>query len=430
MIKTDLSGVMPFVSKADIENITEAKLAHQRLLSGEGIGAGYTGWIHLPETYDREEFSRIKDTAQQIISDSDVLIVIGIGGSYLGARAIIELLKTAEYNNISKDTPDIYYAGINLSGYYLDHIVDIIKDRDFSINYISKSGSTMEPGIAFRVIRKLLVDKYGEEEAARRTYVTTSPSGSSLMDYAVKKGFKTFSIPSDIGGRYSVFSAVGLLPVAVAGIDLDRLMAGARYEMNQLRNADDNNPAFLYANARRLLYKQGKKIELLSSFDPSFRYLGEWWRQLFAESEGKNHSGIFPSTTAFTTDLHSMGQYVQDGERIITETIVSFGGAPSVLTIPKDEDNFDNLNYLSGMNIEDINKLAIPATKAAHIDGGVPVIEIRADGRSEYDLGALLYFFELSCGISGYMAGIMPFDQPGVEAYKRNIAALLGKPSL
>lgn len=428
MVKVDLSGVTPFINERELYDHTKTKAAHDLLQSGSGMGAEYTGWIQLPELRDLRELARIKTAASKIKNHSEALVVIGIGGSYLGARAVIELLRSPNYNLLPKSTPDIFFVGNNLSSNAILEILTLVKDRNFSVNVISKSGTTTEPAVAFRIFKKLLEEKYGTEGAKQRVFATTSKSNGALRKLSEREGYETFIIPDDIGGRYSVLTAVGLLPIAVAGIDIDLLLEGAGAEMRMLREKSGENPAWQYANARQRLYTMGKKMEILSSFEPYFRYMGEWWKQLFGESEGKNGIGIFPATAEFTADLHSLGQYIQDGERTLLETIVSFENAPSELFIPFDPSDDDGLNYLSGLDFGYVNAQAQIATKAAHIKGGVPVIEIDAGKISEGNVGALIYFFQMSCGISGYVSGVNPFDQQGVDEYKRNMFALLGKP--
>ena len=427
MIKIDVSGIKSFVDGFALSDLTSAHKAHISLLNGTGAGAAFTGWVNLPEKFDRAEISAIKSAANRIVSSSDVLVVIGIGGSYLGSRAVIELLKSPFYNSIKKGTPDIYFVGNNMSGSYIEKIISLIGERDFSVNVISKSGTTMEPAIAFRIFKKLLEDKYGKDGARKRIYATTDREKGALKSMADKEGYETFVVPGDVGGRYSVLTSVGLLPAAAAGVDIEALLRGAEKEMKIIKN-DPNNSAYMYANARQILYKSGKKIEILASSEPGFHYMTEWWKQLFGESEGKGQQGIFPAGVDFTTDLHSMGQYIQDGERIIMETLVSFKESASELAVPYDEENEDSINYVAGKTFSCINSAAMSGTKSAHISGGVPVMEILVDRIDEENIGALIYFFETACAISGYMSGINPFDQPGVEAYKKNMFSLLGRP--
>ena len=429
MIKTDISGILPFINEKELFALrAEAQSAHELLENGCGAGGEYTGWLKLPEGPDVEEQGRIIKAAEQIKKDSDILVVIGIGGSYLGARAAIELLKCPEYNLIKKDTPNIIFAGNNLSGEYLARMLDFVRGSDFSINVISKSGTTTEPAIAFRLFKKLLEEKYGTEGAKRRIYATTDRARGALKQLADSEGYETFAVPDDIGGRFSVLTAVGLLPIAVAGIDVGKILSGAAVERKKLSVKNESNEAWIYAMARQLLYRKGKKTEILACFEPAFKYMTEWWKQLFGESEGKDGRGIFPAGVEYTADLHSMGQYIQDGERLLLETFVSFETARSNLTVPCEKDDLDGLNYLAGRDLLEINRAALEATKAAHIKGGVPCIELKLSGITEESFGALVYFFEFACGISGYMEGVNPFNQPGVEEYKRNMFILLGKP--
>jgi len=424
MLKIDVSNVD--IRKEDLMSYEKCVLdAYQSLLNKSGKGSEFTGWINLPENYDKEEFLRIKKTAEKIKRDSDVLIVIGIGGSYLGARAVIEFLKSPNYNLKNKDTPDIFFVGNTLSGNYYNEIIEILGDRDFSVNVISKSGTTTEPAIAFRIFRQLLEKKYGDA-CKDRIYVTTDKSRGALLTQAIKYGYERFVIPDDVGGRYSVLTAVGLLPIACAGIDIDKLIAGAHKQMKLL--PDMQNPAFLYAAVRNELYKRGKTTEILASFEPSFKYMSEWFKQLFGESEGKDHKGIFPVSMEFTADLHSLGQYIQDGVRNIFETVVFFDNPMSDLEVYDCMDDSDGIQYLEGKKLSYINDMAREGTLRAHVDGGVPNIKIELTNMDEEDLGRLIYFFELSCAVSGYLLGVNPFDQPGVEAYKKNMFKLLGKP--
>lgn len=430
MVKTDISGVFPFISEDEVLSLSgEARRAHELLESGGGSGGEYTGWVRLPENTDTAELECLIRAAERIKSGSDTLVVIGVGGSYLGARAVIELLKSPEYNLITKDTPNIIFAGNNLSGAYLRRMLDFVRDRDFSINVVSKSGTTTEPAVAFRLFRELLEQKYGAAEAGRRIFATTDKSRGALKTMADSAGYETFAVPGDIGGRYSVLTAVGLLPMAVAGLDIERILKGARIEREALSEKGIGNEAWRYAMARQALYRAGKRVEVLACFEPEFRFMGEWWKQLFGESEGKNGRGLFPASVEYTADLHSMGQYIQDGERILAETFVSFEAAGDGLRVPEDRKDLDGLNYLSGRSLAEINRAALEAAKKAHIKGGVPCIELKTGKITEETLGALVYFFEYACGLSGYMEGVNPFDQPGVEEYKRNMFRLLGKPS-
>ncbi len=403
--------------------------AHEWLQNGTGRGNDYTGWVNLPRDYDKEEYARIKAAAKKIQSDSKALVVIGIGGSYLGARSAIELLCSNNYNLIKKNTPNIYFAGSGLSGDAMQEIVDLLGDDDFSINVISKSGTTTEPAVAFRFFKALMEKKYGKEGAAKRIYATTDKARGALKALADAEGYETFVVPDDVGGRYSVLTAVGLLPIAVAGIDLDEVMRGAADMMETCRQADfAANPAWQYATARTDLYAQGKKIEILAGYEPRFRFFAEWWKQLYGESEGKENKGIFPASVEFTADLHSMGQYIQEGERHLFETVVRFGKSKNTILVPYDETDGDGLNFLAGKDMDFIATQAMDGTLLAHVEGGVPNLIIRAEENNAYTYGELVYFFEYACGLSGYMLGVNPFDQPGVEAYKKNMFALLGKP--
>ncbi len=428
MLKADISGVNGFLTGEELDDLAEAKAAQALLYSGEGAGSDFTGWVRLPENYDREELARIKKAAEKIKSDSKALVVIGIGGSYLGARAAIELLRSPNYNLLPKDTPEIYFAGNNLSGEYLSQIMNLVKDKDFSVNVISKSGTTTEPAVAFRLFKSLLEAKYGAEGARGRIYATTDRAKGALKQLADSEGYETFVVPDDIGGRYSVLTAVGLLPIACAGIDVDGIMRGAYDEMKALESTGNDNPALIYASARQKLFRKGKGTEILACYEPAFRFMAEWWKQLYGESEGKDGKGIFPASVELTADLHSMGQYIQEGSRTLMETVVSFESPRASVQVPFDKENTDGLNYLAGRDMQLVNSTALKATKLAHIDGGVPVMEVKLDKICEYSFGELVYFFEFACGVSGYMSGVNPFNQPGVEAYKKNMFALLGKP--
>ncbi|MBR2895962.1 MAG: glucose-6-phosphate isomerase [Oscillospiraceae bacterium] len=403
--------------------------SHEWLQNATGRGNDFTGWVNLPRDYDKEEYERIKAAAKKIQSDSKALVVIGIGGSYLGARSAIELLRSNNYNLLKKNTPNIYFAGNGLSGDALQEVVDLLGDDDFSVNVISKSGTTTEPAVAFRFFKNLMEKKYGKEEAAKRIYATTDKARGALKSLADAEGYETFVVPDNVGGRFSVLTAVGLLPIAVAGIDLDEVMRGAADMMETCRAADfDTNPAWQYAAARTDLYRQGKKIEILAGYEPRFRFFSEWWKQLYGESEGKENKGIFPASVEFTADLHSMGQYIQEGERHMFETVVRFGKSANTITVPHDETDGDGLNFLAGKDMDFIATQAMDGTLLAHVEGGVPNLIIRAGEINEYTYGELVYFFEYACGVSGYLLGVNPFDQPGVEAYKKNMFALLGKP--
>ena len=403
--------------------------AHTWLQEAPGRGSDFVGWVNLPRDYDKEEFARIQAAAKKIQSDSRALVGIGIGGSYLGARAAIELLRSNNYNLLEKDTPNIYFSGNGLSGDSLQEVMDLLGDQDFSVNVISKSGTTTEPAVAFRFFKAMLEKKYGKAEAAKRIYATTDKARGALKSLADAEGYETFVVPDDVGGRYSVLTAVGLLPIAVAGVDLEKLMAGAADMMETCRKADlTSNPAWQYAAARSDLYAQGKKIEILAGYEPRFRFFAEWWKQLYGESEGKENKGLFPASVEFTADLHSMGQYIQQGERHMFETVVRFGPSRSKLQVPYDEADGDGLNFLAGKDMDFIATQAMDGTLLAHVEGGVPNLIVRAGSVDAYTCGELIYFFEYACGLSGYLLGVNPFDQPGVEAYKKNMFALLGKP--
>lgn len=403
------------------------RTADRMLREKTGAGNAFLGWLDLPENYDREEFARIKSAASRIRKDCDAFIIIGIGGSYLGAKAIIDFLAGA--NECEGNTPEIYYAGCNVSAAYMNDLLRVCENKNVCINVISKSGTTTEPAVAFRVLRAFLEKKYGVDEARRRIYVTTDKARGTLKSFADKQGYETFVVPDDIGGRFSVLTAVGLLPVAVAGVDIDALMQGANEARLAYANADlDTNIAYKYAAIRNILYRKGKCLEILVSYEPFAANLQEWWKQLYGESEGKDGKGIFPSSLVFSTDLHSLGQYIQQGERMLFETVLSINDTGSTLTIPYDEANIDGLNFLAGRDLNELKKTAMHATQIAHTDGDVPNVHIELEARNAFCLGHLIYFFELACAISGYLLGVNPFDQPGVEAYKKNMFALLGKP--
>ena len=399
-----------------------------KLESGSGAGGDFTGWVHLPRDYDKEEFARIQAAAERIRSDSQALVVIGIGGSYLGARAVVELLHSPNFNLTHKDGPEIYFAGNGLSSDAMLEVIDLVKDKDFSVNVISKSGTTTEPAVAFRIFKALLEEKYGREGARKRIYATTDARKGALKGLADAEGYEEFVVPDAVGGRYSVLTAVGLLPIACAGIDIAALMEGAAQAMEELARPGADNPAWQYAAARHALYTGGKKVEILAAYEPSFRFFGEWWKQLYGESEGKEGKGLFPASVEFTADLHSMGQYIQEGERLMFETVVRFDKSRGSITIPHDPDNVDGLNFLAGKELSFVAEQAMRGTLLAHVDGGVPNLVVEADARDERTVGQLIYFFEYACGLSGYLLGVNPFDQPGVEAYKKNMFALLGKP--
>ena len=429
----DDSAAKAFVSADEIKNMEKLVLtAKEELVTKTGAGNDFLGWIELPSKYNKAEFARIKKAAEKIQSDSDVLLVIGIGGSYLGARAAIDFLRHSFYNNIPKSkrkTPEIYYVGNSISTQYMAHLKDVIGDRDFSINMISKSGTTTEPAIAFRVFKKMLIDKYGKKEAAKRIYATTDKARGALKKVADEEGYEEFVVPDDIGGRFSVLTAVGLLPIAVSGADLDLLMKGARDMKKVCLEAEyEKNPALKYAAVRNILLRKGKSIEILANYEPALHYIAEWWKQLYGESEGKDQKGIFPAAVDLTTDLHSMGQFIQDGQRTLFETVMELDGADCDIIIEKEDVDLDGLNYLAGKTVDFVNKSAMKGTCLAHTDGGVPQLKIYIPDRTEYSLGQLFYFFEFACGVSGYLLGVNPFNQPGVESYKKNMFALLGKP--
>lgn len=429
----DYSLAKKFVGDDEIklmENIVET--AKDTLLSKNGAGNDFLGWINLPVDYDKEEFARIKKAAEKIQSDSDVLVVIGIGGSYLGARAAIEFLRHGFYNSVDKSvrkTPEIYYAGNSISGTYLSQLIQTIGDRDFSVNIISKSGTTTEPAIAFRVFKEMMENKYGKEEAAKRIYATTDKEKGALKNLASEEGYETFVVPDDVGGRFSVLTAVGLLPIAVSGADLDQLMEGAQ-SMRKLclETPAMQNDSVMYAAVRNALHRKGKMVEVLANYEPFFHYVGEWWKQLYGESEGKDQKGIFPASVDLTTDLHSMGQFIQDGSRIMYETVMELESPSLDITLKEEAVDLDGLNYLAGKTLDFVNKNAMKGTQLAHTDGNVPNLVIRVPEQNEFCLGELFYFFEFACGVSGYILGVNPFNQPGVESYKKNMFALLGKP--
>ena len=408
------------------------ELANEVLTSKSGAGSDFLGWVDLPENYDKDEFARIKKAAEKIKNDSEVLIVIGIGGSYLGAKAAIEFLSHSFYNNLPKDkrkTPEIYFAGTNMSGVYLQHLIEVVGDRDFSVNVISKSGTTTEPAVAFRVFKKMLEEKYGKEEAAKRIYATTDKEKGALKTLATAEGYETFVVPDNVGGRFSVLTAVGLLPIAAAGINIDELMAGAKDAMNDFANKNmDENQALQYAAVRNILHRKGKDLELMVNYEPRVHYLAEWWKQLFGESEGKDGKGLYPTSADFSADLHSLGQYIQEGKRLFFETVVSIGKPEVEFVIESDKDNLDGLNFIAGKTLDYVNKKATDGVILAHIDGNVPNLGVNIPEATPYHLGYTFYFFEKACGVSGYLLGVNPFDQPGVEAYKKNMFALLGKP--
>ena len=405
------------------------KAAHEALHSGTGLGNDFIGWLNLPTDYDKEEFARIKAAAKKIQSNCEIFVVIGIGGSYLGARAAIDFLKSPNYNDLCKDTPKIYYIGNSISSNALAELLEICEGKEISINMISKSGTTTEPAIAFRVFRDLLEKKYGKDGAKDHIFCTTDKSRGTLKALADREGYETFVVPDDVGGRYSVLTAVGLLPIAVSGADIDALMAGAKAAQDAFADPDLNsNDCYKYAAIRNLLYRKGKEIEILVSYEPAFVMMNEWFKQLYGESEGKNQTGIFPTSVIFSTDLHSMGQYIQDGSRTLFETVVLFDKVQREVVIGNDPENLDGLNFLTGKTMDYVNRKAFEGTVLAHNDGGVPNIILNVDAMDEYNLGYLIYFFEKACAISGYLLGVNPFNQPGVESYKKNMFALLGKP--
>ena len=428
MLKLDLSNASAFLPQDYLSSRMEAlEKARVMLAEHNGPGGDFTGWVRLPEEYDKEEFARIQAAARKIRSDSDVLVVIGIGGSYLGARAVIELLGSADHK-LSPNKPEIFFAGNGLSTDAMGDLMDYLEGKDWSINIISKSGTTTEPAVAFRVFKGLLEEKYGKEEARKRIYATTDAKKGALKGLADAEGYEEFVVPDAVGGRYSVLTAVGLLPIAVAGVDIEALMAGAAEAMDVLAQPGADNIAWQYAAARNALYDAGKAVELLVGYEPAFRFFAEWWKQLYGESEGKEGKGLLPASVEFTADLHSMGQYIQQGQRILLETVVKFSKSRRTITIPNDPDNVDGLNFLTGKPLQFVAEQAMRGTLLAHVDGGVPNLVVEADARDERTVGQLIYFFEYACGLSGYLLGVNPFDQPGVEAYKKNMFALLGKP--
>ena len=420
----DYSKAMQFIGENEITSIKAiAETAKNILVEKSGAGNDFLGWIDLPVNYDKEEFARIQKAADKIKNDSDVLVVIGIGGSYLGARAAIEFLRHSFYNNLPKEvrkTPEIYYCGNSISSTYLQHLIDVIGDRDFSVNIISKSGTTTEPAIAFRIFKEMAEKKYGKEEAAKRIYATTDKAKGALKNLATEEGYESFVVPDDVGGRFSVLTAVGLLPIAVSGADITKLMEGAAAGRERALNAPfEENDAVLYAAIRNILHNKGKSVEILANYEPSMHYVSEWCKQLYGESEGKDQKGIFPASVDLTTDLHSMGQFIQDGARIMFETVVNVGEPKATITIGKEPVDLDGLNYLAGKDMDFVNKSAMNGTILAHTDGQVPNLMINVPKQDEYTLGELFYFFEFAVGVSGYMLGVNPFNQPGVESYKR-----------
>ena len=432
-VRLDVSAAKSFIDEREILQMKEqTELAKSTLVGKSGAGNDFLGWIDLPVAYDKDEFARIKKAAKKIQADSEVLIVIGIGGSYLGAKAAISFLGHSFNNKRSREerkTPEIFFAGNSISSIYLAELMDIIGDRDFSVNIISKSGTTTEPAIAFRIFKQKLVEKYGREEAAKRIYATTDKARGALKKVADEEGYETFVVPDDVGGRFSVLTAVGLLPIAVSGADIDKLMEGAAAMRQQcLEQPFESNDALLYAAVRNCLLRKGKSIEILANYEPSLHFVSEWWKQLYGESEGKDGKGIFPASVDLTTDLHSMGQYIQDGQRILFETVLQLEKSPYEFIMQEEEVDLDGLNYLAGKSVDFVNKSATRGTIMAHTDGNVPNLQIMIPERAEFNLGELFYFFEFACGVSGYLLGVNPFDQPGVESYKKNMFALLGKP--
>ncbi|SDM13083.1 glucose-6-phosphate isomerase [Sediminibacillus halophilus] len=432
-ISFEYDRALSFFGKHELDYLKEpVMLAHQALHNQTGAGSDFLGWLDLPENYDKEEFSRIKKAAEKIKSDSDVLLVIGIGGSYLGARAAIEMLNHSFYNELSKEqrgNPQVFFVGNSISAPYMNDLYDMLEGKDVSINVISKSGTTTEPAIAFRLFRKYLEDKYGVEEARKRIYATTDKQKGALKTLANEEGYESFVIPDDVGGRYSVLTAVGLLPIAASGIDIDAMMEGAYKAQQELSSENlDENPAYQYAAVRNVFYNKGKNIEMLINYEPALQYFAEWWKQLFGESEGKDFKGLYPSSANFSTDLHSLGQYVQEGRRDLFETVLHVEEPKSNITIEKDAQDLDGLNYLAGKTIDEVNQKAYQGTMLAHTDGQVPNLIVHLPKLDAYTFGYVVYFFEKACAVSGYLLGVNPFDQPGVEAYKKNMFALLGKP--
>ena len=433
-ISFDYSHAKFMVSDEELHIMQKRVLdARQKLLDGTGEGSDFLGWLDLPVNYDKTEFARIKKAAKKIQSDSDILIVIGIGGSYLGARAAIEALRHTFYNVIDKEmrgnTPQIFFAGHNISSTYLEHLLEVVGDKDFSINIISKSGTTTEPAIAFRLFKRMLIERYGRKEAAKRIYATTDKEKGALKSLADTEGYETFVVPDDVGGRFSVLTPVGLLPIAVSGADIDKLMEGAADSRKYCMERDfENNIALQYAACRNVLLEKGKTMEIFANYTPSIHYVAEWWKQLFGESEGKDGKGIFPTAVDFTTDLHSLGQFIQDGTKNHIETVINIENPRRKIIMEKEDVDIDGLNYLAGRTVNYINTQAMHGTALAHVDGQVPNFRITMPEMNEYSLGELFYFFEFACGVSGYVLGVNPFNQPGVESYKKNMFALLGKP--
>lgn len=427
-IQLDYQKALKFFGQHELDQQQDAvKAIHRTIREGTGAGSDFLGWVDLPVNYDKEEFSRIKEAAKQVQSHSDVLVVIGIGGSYLGARSAIEMLTPAFKKG--SEYPEIIFAGNHLSSSYLQSLIDYLADKDYSVNVISKSGTTTEPAVAFRIFKKLLEEKYGKEEAVKRIFATTDQAKGALKQLATNEGYETFVVPDDVGGRFSVLTAVGLLPIAVAGIDIDAMMGGAAKAREELSSDDlSSNIAYQYASIRNILYNKGYTTEMLINYEPSLQYFNEWWKQLFGESEGKDLKGIYPSSANFTTDLHSLGQYVQEGRRFLIETVLKVENPEHDITIEEDADDLDGLNYLAGKTVDEVNTKAFEGTLLAHTDGGVPNMVVKLPRLDAETYGYVVYFFELAVAMSGYQLGVNPFNQPGVEAYKQNMFALLGKP--
>ncbi|MDQ0862333.1 glucose-6-phosphate isomerase [Bacillus sp. V2I10] len=428
-ISFDYSNALSFMKKREVDHLSEfVKIAHDRLHEKKGLGSDFLGWVDWQIHYDKDEFGRIKQVAERIRDNSDALIVIGIGGSYLGAKAAIDALAHSFHNQMNNKT-QVYFAGQNISSTYIAHLLEQLEDKDISVNVISKSGTTTEPAIAFRFLRDYMVKKYGKEEARKRIYATTDQAKGALKKIADKEGYESFVIPDDVGGRYSVLTSVGLLPIAVAGLNIDRMMEGAAEAYHKYNNPDLlSNECYQYAAVRNILYGKGNVIELLVNYEPSLHYVSEWWKKLFGESEGKDQKGLFPASIDYTTGLHSMGQYVQEGRRNLIETVLHVKKPRVELTIQEDPENIDGLNFLAGKTVNEVNIKAFQGTVLAHLDGGVPNLIVELDEMNEYSFGEMIYFFEKACAISGHLIGVNPFDQPGVEAYKKNMFALLGKP--
>ena len=427
-IKLNTKYLKSFVGENEIQGMAaQVSAAHNLIETRSGLGNDFLGWVNLPTDYDKEEFERIKAAAKRIQKKCDVFIAIGIGGSYLGARAAIELLKSPFYNNLKKDTPDIYFVGNNISPTYLSEVLSICEGKDICVNVISKSGTTTEPALAFRIFKELLEKKYGKEEARTRIFATTDKARGTLKELSDTEGYETFAIADDVGGRYSVLTAVGLLPIAVAGCDIDKIMEGAK-KAQEVYSKDDGNDCYTYAALRNIMFRKGKAVEMLVSYDPSFTMMAEWFKQLFGESEGKDGKGLFPSACTFSTDLHSLGQFIQDGSHIIFETVVDIKNPKQDIFLENDKENLDGLNFLTNQNMSVVNRKAFEGTVLAHTEGGVPNVVIEVDRLDEENFGEIVYFFEKACAISGYLLGVNPFDQPGVESYKKNMFALLGKP--